>query len=86
MNASTIQHILFDLGGTLMHARSDWMDTLSRADTALSQKLREHQIDLDTKVFRARLRTYYNQRDQDYYETTYHFVTDRKFKLSFTSK
>ena len=41
---------------------------------ALSQKLHEHNIELDTKVFRARLHKYYDQRDKDYYETTYHFV------------
>ena len=74
MTASQIQHILFDLGGTLMHSRGDLADTFARADIALSQKLHEHKIELDTKVFRARLHKYYDQRDKDYYETTYHFV------------
>lgn len=74
MTASQIQHILFDLGGTLMHSRGDLAGTFARADIALSQKLHEHKIELDTKVFRARLHKYYEQRDKDYYETTYHFV------------
>ncbi len=74
MTTSSIQHILFDLGGTLMHSRGDWKDIFTRSDMALSQKLHEHNIELDTKVFRARLRKYYDQRDKDYFETTYHFV------------
>ena len=74
MTTSSVHHILFDLGGTLMHSRADWVDTFARADQALSQKLHEHHIDLDTAVFRARLHQYYDQRDKDYHETTYHFV------------
>lgn len=74
MTASQIHHLLFDLGGTLMHAHGDLVDIFARADIALSQKLHEHNIELDTKVFRARLQRYYDQRDKDYYETTYHFV------------
>jgi HAD superfamily hydrolase (TIGR01662 family) len=74
MSPSSIQHVLFDLGGTLMHAQEAWVDTFARADIALSQNLHAHHIELDTKVFRARLHQYYDQRDKDYYETTYHFV------------
>jgi putative hydrolase of the HAD superfamily len=74
MNASPIRHILFDLGGTLMHSRSDWAPVLARADQSLADKLSEHDIELDTKVFRARLHEYYEQRDKDFQETTYHFV------------
>ena len=74
MNAFPIRYILFDLGGTLMHARADWSPILSRADQALADTLRAHHIELDTKVFRAHLRQYYQQRDQDCEETTYHFV------------
>ena len=74
MNASPIRHILFDLGGTLMHARGDWAPVFERADQALTNKLREHHIKLDTKIFRARLHEYYEQRDKDFQETTYHFV------------
>ena len=29
---------------------------------------------MDTKIFRARLHEYYEQRDKDFQETTYHFV------------
>jgi putative hydrolase of the HAD superfamily len=74
MNASPIRHILFDLGGTLMHARGDWLPIFERADQALTNKLHEHHITLDTKIFRARMQDYYAQRDKDFRETTYHFV------------
>jgi 2-haloalkanoic acid dehalogenase type II len=74
MNASPIRHILFDLGGTLMRARGDWPPILERADQALANKLREHHITLDAKIFRERLHKYYEQRDKDFQETTYHFV------------
>ncbi|MDO9302231.1 MAG: HAD family hydrolase [Anaerolineales bacterium] len=74
MNASPLRHILFDLGGTLMHSRGDWMPVFKRADQALANKLRDHHITLDTKIFRGRLHEYYTQRDRDCHETTYHFV------------
>jgi putative hydrolase of the HAD superfamily len=75
MNASfPTRHILFDLGGTLMHARNDWRSVLARADQALAATLHAHQIELDTQVFRAHLHQYYEKRDKDYEETTYHFV------------
>jgi putative hydrolase of the HAD superfamily len=74
MNASPIRHILFDLGGTLMHARGDWLPIFERADQALTNNLREHHITLDAKIFRGRLHQYYEQRDKDFQETTYHFV------------
>ncbi|MBK8823874.1 MAG: HAD family hydrolase [Anaerolineales bacterium] len=74
MDTSPIRHILFDLGGTLMHARGDWDSPLKRADQALTDKLLEHDIKLDSSTFRANLRQYYAQRDQDFRETTYHFV------------
>jgi putative hydrolase of the HAD superfamily len=74
MNSSPIRHILFDLGGTLMRARGDWAAVFERADQALADKLLEHHIKLDTKIFRARLHEYYKQRDKDFQETSYHFV------------
>jgi putative hydrolase of the HAD superfamily len=74
MKASPIRHILFDLGGTLMHARGDWPPIFERADQALTNKLSKHHITLDTKIFRGRLHQYYEQRDKDFQETTYHFV------------
>ena len=69
-----IQHILFDLGGTLMHARGDWAPIFEQADQALANFLRGYRIKLDAKIFRKRLHDYYNQRDKDFQETTYHFV------------
>jgi FMN hydrolase / 5-amino-6-(5-phospho-D-ribitylamino)uracil phosphatase len=74
MNPYPIRHILFDLGGTLMHARGDWLPIFERADQALINKLHEYHITLDTKIFRARLHEYYAQRDKDFQETSYHFV------------
>jgi putative hydrolase of the HAD superfamily len=74
MNASPVRHILFDLGGTLMHSRGDWVPVFKSADQALTNKLREHHIPLDTRIFRTRLHQYYSQRDKDFQETTYHFV------------
>lgn len=71
---SALRHILFDLGGTLMHSRDDWAAIIQHADEALSQKLNEYNIKLETKIFRTRLHRYYEQRDQDFRETTYHFV------------
>jgi len=74
MSTSPIRHILFDLGGTLMHAHGNWLPILERGDQALGKTLLEHNIKLDPKIFRARLREYYEQRDKDNRETTYHFV------------
>lgn len=74
MNTSSLRHILFDLGGTLMHARSDWTPVHERADQALTESLGKHHIRLEAKQFRARLHEYYEQREKDFQETTYHFV------------
>jgi putative hydrolase of the HAD superfamily len=74
MTASSIKHILFDLGGTLMHAKNDWAEIYQQADNALVEKLAEYDIQLEAKVFRSRLEKYYNQRDMDLHETTYHFI------------
>lgn len=74
MTAPSFHYLLFDLGGTLMHPREVWHPILERADQALTQKLKEYDINLDAEVFRARIHAYYEQRDKDYEETTYHFV------------
>lgn len=57
-----------------MHSRADWNPIHDQADEALAQSLRQHNIELDARVFRARLHEYYEQRDKDFYETTYHLV------------
>ncbi len=80
MNASSIHHILFDLGGTLMRAREDWAPNLKQGDQALGKKLLEYNIRIEPKIFRARLHEYYEQRDQDFRETTYHFVLSELLK------
>jgi putative hydrolase of the HAD superfamily len=80
MNASPIRHILFDLGGTLMHAGGDWIPVLENADHALGKRLLDYNIKLDPKTFRKHLHEYYEQRDKDYHETTYHFVLREMLK------
>jgi HAD superfamily hydrolase (TIGR01662 family) len=74
MNASPIHHILFDLGGTLMHARDEWAPVFENSDRVLTKKLLSYRIKLDAKTFRERLHEYYAQRDKDFQETTYRFV------------
>jgi putative hydrolase of the HAD superfamily len=74
MAGSPLRYLLFDLGGTLMHAREDWDPIHQQGDEALVKKLGEQGIHLDSRVFRERLHEYYAQRDQDFGETTYHFV------------
>lgn len=69
-----IRYLIFDLGGTLMHARDDWQPIHKQADDALVQSLKSHGIELTAEVFRARLHEYYQQRDKDFHETTYHLV------------
>ena len=67
---SPIRHVLFDLGGTLMHSREDWGSILERAYYALTKKLSEYDIELNSQTFRTRLHQYYDQREQDFRETT----------------
>jgi 2-haloalkanoic acid dehalogenase type II len=69
-----IRYLIFDLGGTLMHTRSDSPAIETQADEALAASLRQHGIELKAETFRARLQEYYEQRDKDFYETTYHLV------------
>lgn len=69
-----IRYLIFDLGGTLMRAKGDWTPVLENGDKALVQTLDARGIELDAKVFRARLHEYYEQRDRDSHETTYHLV------------
>lgn len=74
MNPLSVRHVLFDLGGTLMHTRGDWASVFDQSDQALTNALQQYHIELDARLFRARLREYYAQRDKDFQETTYHFV------------
>lgn len=57
-----------------MYARSDSPAIELQADQALATSLHQHGIELSAEVFRARLQEYYQQRDKDFYETTYHLV------------
>lgn len=74
MTASRFKHLLFDLGGTLMYARENWQPVQVRADQCLVDELARHNIQLDAQLFRKRLRKYYEERDKDFHETTYHLV------------
>ncbi len=74
MDNSRFRHVLFDLGGTLMHARQDWAPIFLQGDQALTKRLAKHNIQLDHATFRNRIHEYYAQRDKDLHETTYHFV------------
>ncbi|MBI3164636.1 MAG: HAD family hydrolase [Chloroflexi bacterium] len=72
--SNNMRYLIFDLGGTLMYARGDWTPIHTQADAALTQSLKAGGIELSADVFRARLSGYYEQRDKDHYETTYHLV------------
>lgn len=74
MADSAFHYVLFDLGGTLMHARQDWAPVFQQADEALTKKLAQYDIQLESRTFRHRIHEYYAQRDKDFQETTYHFV------------
>ncbi len=75
-----IRYLLFDLGGTLMHSVGDWQPVHKKADQALAESLSQNNIQLDPQVFRARLHQYYEKRDKDFYETTYHLVLGELLK------
>lgn len=69
-----LRYLIFDLGGTLMHARASWSAVLEEADKALARSLSKHGIELQPQVFRSRLHEYYDRRSKDYHETSYHLV------------
>jgi putative hydrolase of the HAD superfamily len=78
MPKRSIQAIIFDLGNTLMYAPNPWPPIVIQADRALADTLCAHGVEIDCDnfhtEFRQRLQTYYDQRDQDLYETSYLFV------------
>jgi HAD superfamily hydrolase (TIGR01662 family) len=47
---------------------------MERADRALSESLVFSGVQLEPEVFRERLEAYYSVREQELYETTYHFI------------
>jgi HAD superfamily hydrolase (TIGR01662 family) len=73
-----IRAILFDLGGTLMYARDPWPPIEARADLTFAESLRNQGMNIDPPVFvsefRARLKEYYIERDENLFETSYLFV------------
>src|SRR5688572_32887798 len=77
MNQRFVRALLFDLGGTLMHARQPWPAVTSQADIALVRSLRSQGLAIPDEFaleFRARLEDYYGQRSKTLFETTYHSV------------
>lgn len=63
-----------------MYANGDWLPILDNADRALGKKLLDYNIKLNPKTFRKHLHEYYEQRDKDNRETTYHFVLSELLK------
>jgi len=57
-----------------MHSLANWKPVHEQADMALVNSLRQCGIELESQKFRERLHQYYEQRDKDFYETTYHLV------------
>jgi HAD superfamily hydrolase (TIGR01662 family) len=77
MTQRFLRALLFDLGGTLMHARQPWPAVTSQADRALVLSLRSQGLDIADEFateFRARLEDYYGQRSKTLFETTYRSV------------
>jgi putative hydrolase of the HAD superfamily len=73
-----IRAVLFDLGGTLMHARHPWPPVMARANRALAEALCAQGLELDCEnlhlEFEDRLNDYYISRDENLFETTYLFT------------
>jgi HAD superfamily hydrolase (TIGR01662 family) len=73
-----IRAILFDLGGTLMYARDPWPPIEARADLTFAESLRDQGLNIDpsgfVSEFRARLKEYYIERDENLFETSYLLV------------
>lgn len=72
-----IRAVLFDLGGTLMHARGSWEPVEARADQALVESLHQNGFQIPpgfAEGFRWRLSRYYREREQSLFETTYFSV------------
>lgn len=78
MTGTFIRAVLFDLGGTLMYPRSEWLPIYEAADLALTETLYTLGVAVDRARFphevRTRLNQYYLQREEDHFETTYLFI------------
>lgn len=70
----TIEAVLFDLGGTLIHFEGAWPDLMQTANIELMKNLYEQGLALDPEVFlnkfRRRLAEYYIQRESEFIEYT----------------
>lgn len=77
MSRRFVRALLFDLGGTLMHALEPWPPITRRADQALVESLRAQGLNISdgfAAEFRGRLEAYYAQRTKSLFETTYRSV------------
>ncbi|HSL42321.1 MAG TPA: HAD family hydrolase [Anaerolineales bacterium] len=78
MPRNFLRAVIFDLGGTLMYERSTWSDITAQADEALTNYLRDQDMELNLSTFprefRKRLDNYFRKREKDLLETTYSFV------------
>jgi len=78
MPRNFLRAVIFDLGGTLMYERDSWQPVNERADEALTKYLRAQGLELNLSTFpvefRRRLDDYFQQRENDLFETTYSFV------------
>jgi len=78
MSHRLFRAVLFDLGGTLMHAREAWPEFTQRADLALAEYLHQQGIVQNSEIFarqfRRRIDEYYDRRERELFETTYHFI------------
>ena len=77
MGPRFLRALLFDLGGTLMHALQPWLPITRRADNALVESLRAQGLNVGDEFaieFRRRLEEYYAQRSKSLFETTYRSV------------
>jgi HAD superfamily hydrolase (TIGR01549 family) len=70
--------ILFDLGNTLLFFNGDWTQIFAKSDQALLTQLLSTGIDLNEDIFlrefRARMDTYYDQREADFLELTTGYI------------
>lgn len=70
--------VIFDLGNTLMYFDAYWPDVLSEAILELFNALQASGLGLEreafVKEFRARLESYYQERETEFIEYTTHYI------------
>ena len=73
-----IRAVLFDLGNTLLHFTGDWEQVFAESDRSLLDQLQASGLALDEayflKEFRARMNTYYKEREATFIELTTDYI------------